>query len=98
MEFKNNMKHVTRTLRRMVLNALVGIIALLPLFCKHSAVPMFIIGLLGLTYWQWRDHKIDRRIYPKWWYGFTCFAIEWIAGMLVYSFIFWAIAWGFGLR
>jgi hypothetical protein len=81
----------------MILDSLVGLTGLLALLC-HCNWPAFITGLVFITYWQWKEYGKDERIYPTWWYGFTGFAIEWGAGAIMYSFIFWAIAWGFGLR
>ena len=91
------MKHITRTIRRMILDSLVGVTGLLAILCGCNWL-VFITGLVFITYWQWKDYQKDTRVYPRWWYGFTGFAIEWTAGATMYSFIFWAIAWGFGLR
>ncbi len=91
-------KQLTRILKWTILDAVAGGLGLFSLFISILAWPLYIVGLLGLSGWQHYRNGKDQRRYRWRTYNWIFPWIAWFCGMLAFTFFYWAIAWGFGLR
>lgn len=84
-------RRLTQILKRMILNSVSAGSALLSMLGAWLAWPVYIIGVVLLSLWQWHDHKTDKRSYKWCAYDSIWPYVIWVLAMGAFSALYWII-------